>query len=412
MHFLQQFGFALSESLTGLKQSRIRASLTIALIAIGLMSLVGVLTAIDSIQNSVTKNLSTLGAESFDIIDKKPTSRNPWLDDPAKNPMDYRMAYSFRRIYPKPKAVNVSFTGSFGMQVLGNRKKTNPNCYVVGSDESYLTCYIYSLEDGRNFSRFDLNENRNVAIIGNEIKQSLFPNTSPIGKRITLGGKQATVIGYLKKMPSMMGNSNSGRLVLLPINFARLMKKTTGGYTLRIVTSAATHGDDQLIARRILRNLKGDTPGKKDSFVLQMNESALSSLNSIGTTLKMGGGIIGFITILGASIGLLNIMIVSVKERTREIGVRKSLGATTAAIRLQFLMEAIMICLVGGAIGTLLGLGIGNLVPVLTGSDSFVIPYDWIILGFVTSVLVGVLSGYMPANSAARVDPVESLRYE
>jgi putative ABC transport system permease protein len=210
----------------------------------------------------------------------------------------------------------------------------------------------------------------------------------------------------------MMGNSNSGRLVLLPINFARLMKKTTGGYTLRIVTSAATHGDDQLIARRILRNLKGDTPGKKDSFVLQMNESALSSLNSIGTTLKMGGGIIGFITILGASIGLLNIMIVSVKERTREIGVRKSLGATTAAIRLQFLMEAIMICLVGGAIGTLLGLGIGNLVPVLTGSDSFVIPYDWIILGFVTSVLVGVLSGYMPANSAARVDPVESLRYE
>jgi putative ABC transport system permease protein len=373
---------------------------------------VGVLTAIDSIQNSVVSNLANLGAESFDIIDKKQAKRNPWLEEPPKRVMDNQMANLFVRQYPNGKSVCISFTTGFGTSVLGNRRKTNPNAYIVGSSDSYLKTYGYTLQEGRNFNRFDVEQSRSVGIIGNEIKETLFPGTSCIGKKIIVAGKQVVIIGALKKIPSTMGNSGNARIILMPINYARIFKKTTGGYTIRVLSTKETLKNDQEIAKRLMRRIKADKYGKANSFVIEKNESAVSSLNSIGNSLKLGGGIIGFITILGASIGLLNIMIVSVKERTREIGVRKSLGATTNAIRLQFLMEAVMICLVGGFLGIFLGVLVGNIVPILTDTGGFVLPLDWIALGFVTSVSVGVLSGYLPANSAAKVDPVESLRYE
>jgi len=412
MKFWKLFMFALLESQNGLRQSKVRAGLTVALIAIGLMSLVGVLTAIDSIQNSVSTNLATLGAESFDVVDKRPVRRNPFLEEPLKRPLDNRMADLFVKQYPKAGKVCVSFTTGFGTTVLGNHRKSNPNNTIIGSNESYLPIYGYTLQEGRNFSRFDIEQSRPVCIIGNEIKESLFPGTSAVGKKIFLGGKQVLVIGYIKKMPSVMGSTNTGRIVLMPLDFARVFKKTPGGYTLRVLSTKDDINTDQAIATRIVRRLKADKAGKDISFVVERNESAVETLGKIGTSLKVGGGIIGFITILGASIGLLNIMIVSVKERTREIGVRKSLGATTMAIRLQFLMEAVTICLIGGILGIALGLLVGNAVPLATGTGGFVFPLNWIGLGFVTSLVVGVLSGYLPANSAAKVDPVESLRYE
>lgn len=403
---------AIAESFKSLRASKVRSGLTVTLIAIGLMSLVGVLTAIDAIQASVTSNLSQLGGASFDIIDKRASRRHGWLDDPATRPINFAQASTFRRLYPYSKEVTLSLRASFGAVATANGKKSNPNTVVMGADENYLNTYAYTLGEGRNFSTAEIKQARQVIIIGSELKDLLFPNGSAIGHRIVVLGKEWTVIGSLKKTAGTMGNNSGSRLLLMPLNQARTFQKTNGGYGLRVTTTAENLSNAQSIAERLMRRIRGDKPNRKASFEIERNESAIETVKSIGDSLRVGGSIIGFITLLGASIGLLNIMIVSVRERTREIGIRKSLGATTNAIRIQFLAEAIVICLVGAVLGIILGLGVGNLIPLITESGAFVLPIAWILLGFATAVVVGVISGIYPANAAAQVDPVESLRYE
>jgi putative ABC transport system permease protein len=403
---------AVQESFNSLKASRVRSGLTMALIAIGLMSLVGVLTAIDAIQASVSVNLSQLGGSSFDLTDPIVSRRHSWLVEPAKRPIDYKQVSEFKHAYVFPDKVTVSLTTAFGLQATGNKRKTNPNTFIVGADANYLASYAYQLDQGRNFSSSEIKQARPVVIIGPEIKDALFPQTNAINKRIVVAGKELSIIGVLKKVSGIMGSSSGSRALIVPLNQARLFQKSSGGYKIRITAESEDIATAQALAERTLGNIRGDNPRRKHSFNVEKNESAISSVNKIGDSLRVGGAVIGFITLLGASIGLLNIMIVSVRERTREIGVRKSLGASTNAIRIQFLVEAIVICLFGAVLGIFLGVIVGNLIPLATGAGVFVLPINWMLLGLVTSILVGLLSGYYPANTAAKVDPVESLRYE
>jgi putative ABC transport system permease protein len=285
---------------------------------------------------------------------------------------------------------------------------------VIAGDENYLRIQGYNLADGRIFSQAELQSGANVVIVGNEIKEKLFPRVSPIGKYVYTINRRFLVVGLLEKSGSTMGGGGADRLVLIPLLTGNQMPRQRA-LTYDIKTAAPQPETMDFVmgeARGIMRAVRHDRLGQEDSFELNSSESLAKDLDSLSGKMRMGGSIIAFITLLGASIALMNIMLVSVTERTNEIGIRKALGATAQQIRLQFLIEAIVICVLGGAFGILLGVLGGNGVALLIGSGSFIVPWLWMTIGLVICVTVGLASGYYPAGKAAALDPIESLRYE
>ena len=251
-----------------------------------------------------------------------------------------------------------------------------------------------------------------VAIIGSKLKSSLFKNNEePLSKFISVRGNKFQVIGVLEEKGSSFGGGGDNRIII-PIETSRKLRPTANYQVTIKVENIELVDDDINYSQNLFKIYRGDRIGSENSFEIERNESLDSELDEISTYLKIGGFTIGFITLLGASIGLMNIMLVSVTERTREIGLRKSIGATPKIIRDQFLIESILICLIGGFGGITLGIFFGNIVTIYIGGGNFIIPWLWIILGLLISTLVGILSGYIPAKKAAALDPIESLRFE
>jgi putative ABC transport system permease protein len=407
------------EGLRSIKSNMLRTVLTALIIAIGITSLVGILTAIDGIQSSVDSSFASLGANSFDI--KSPQffrRRRGGRSEKMAPPIDYReaMAYKERFGYNAVITVSTGITGS--AEVKFESKKTNPNSQVIGTDDHYLGIKGFKLEAGRNFTTNDLESALNVAIIGSEIRKNLFEKTDPINKEITAMGMKYKIIGVLEKKGSMTGGEDD-RIIILPMQSARNIAGERQ-LTFDITTSVPNITDlDGIMgeAAGVMRIIRQDPIGQPDSFELERADSFAQEFDEITGYLRIGGFAIGFITLLGASIALMNIMMVSVTERTREIGIRKSLGATPTRIRQQFLIEAIVICVIGGLGGLVLGISIGNLISKLISSSDgasakFIIPWFWMLMGIMISIVVGVLSGIFPAIKASKLDPIESLRYE
>lgn len=403
----------IKEGIRSINANMLRSVLTALIVAIGISSLVGILTAIDGIQASITDSFSSLGANSFNISVKRSRGRQRGRFKRVYPPITYKEAQRFAEKYKSNAQVSLSAFVTQVAEVKRLSKKTNPNISVLGGNENYIYQEGLDIEDGRNFSEIEVKYGSNVAIIGQGITKKLFDKKeNPIGDEISVWGTRFRVIGVLSEQGAMDGGSSDDR-VIVPLNSARAL---AAGRSLTIdidVLVDNTFSMDQAMgeARGLMRVIRHDRIGDPESFIIERSESLAEKLNDISGYLRFGGFGIGIITLLGASIGLMNIMMVSVTERTREIGIRKALGATPARIRQQFLIESIVVTQMGGIAGIILGMSLGNLVTHFMDAP-FVVPWVWMLVSFVIGIIVGIGSGYYPAKKAARLDPIESLRFE
>ena len=411
--FVKTLFWNVYEALSSIKSNKLRVGLTAAIISIGISSLVGILTSIDGIQNSVSNSFSELGSNTFFIRSIR-NDRGKESGVIKKNYpiIKYREALEFISRYDGSGVSSIKTRVTPIAELKYKSQITNPNVVVDAGDPNYLITNQKDLISGRNFTQ---NENMNgsfVVIIGSGVKSTLFINNEdPINKFISARGNKFKVIGVLNEQGSSIGPGGDN-LIIIPIETSRKLKPTSR-YEISILVNDLEKLSNEIdYSRGLFKLIRRDQIGSDDSFEIEKNESLDERLGEISGYLKIGGFTIGFITLLGASIGLMNIMLVSVTERTREIGIRKSIGATPNIIKYQFLLESILICLIGGSGGVIFGMLFGNVVTIYVGGGDFIIPWLWIIISLILSTLVGILSGYLPAKKASELDPIESLRFE
>ncbi|MGJ1514875.1 ABC transporter permease [Sphingobacterium siyangense] len=411
MSYVENVKLAL-QSIVG---NKLRTFLTALIIAIGMMALIGVLTSIDAMKNSLTDSFSSMGSNSFNIRNRGLNVRigNEGTRSKVFANITYAQSAKFRQDFHFNALTSISANVSWNTTAKYQSKKTNPNIGLIGTDENYLQTSGYVVSEGRNFSTREVETGSGVIIIGSEVSKMLFNEIiDPIGQFITVNNIRYLVIGVLKSKGSSAGMGGD-RACFIPLIKARaVMQGTEPSYVITVSSNDPMRLEAAIgEATIVFRNIRGLTSRQSNDFEITKSDAVAQMLMQNMAMVTLGAVVIAFITLVGASIGLMNIMLVSVTERTREIGIRKAIGATPSVIRKQFLMEAIVICMIGGVAGIFIGILIGNILALQLGT-SFIIPWGAIILGFAVCGLVGMLSGYYPASKASKLDPVDALRYE
>jgi putative ABC transport system permease protein len=401
-------------AIRAISSNKVRAVLTICIIAFGIMALVGILTSIDAIKSSLTNQFTMMGASSFSITSRGMNIQIGNEKYRAKNysRISYREASEFKNKFDEPAWVSVSFRAS-GMSTLKyGSKETDPNIELVGVDENYLAVSGYEINTGRGFSPDDLQLNRRLVILGADVAGKIFPGgVEQVGQEISVAGLKFKVAGVMKsKGASQMSSDN---VCFIPVTTARqYYSRPNMNFNITVMPFKSANLDlltgEAEAVFRVIRNLD---PRDESDFNIARSDNLVALLLKNIKYVTLAATLIGIITLFGAAVGLMNIMLVSVSERTREIGVRKAIGAKPKTIQNQFLFESILIGQMGGLFGIILGIGIGNIVSAMLKS-TFIIPWIWVIMGIVVCFIVGIVSGYAPALKAANIDPIEALRYE
>ena len=413
---MSMFAENIKQGLGSVKAHATRAVITSSIIAIGIAALVGILTSISAMQIAVTKTFSKMGSQSFTIKNAGGVKRYGEVDDNTRLTFDEAWEFQ-KRMEGKNSTVALSINADFAAKASFQSAETNPNVRVIGIDEDYLKTANYELGAGRTFTDNEVTRAVPVVVVGQEIVDKLFPGSDKMGRAINqviaVNGKPYRVVGSLQTKGSSMGMSGGDRVIFVPITRAkRDMKNMQDNCMINVAVDKVLDLDESMSeAYTLMRRIKRLKPGEDENFVIQqstaMAKEALENIKMVSGV----GTVIAIITLLGAAVSLMNIMLVSVTERTREIGLRKALGATAKQIKNQFLIEAVVICQIGGAGGIVLGLIIGNLVGVALGAG-FVAPWEWMLLAVVVCIVVGLGAGLYPASRASRLDPIEALRFD
>ncbi len=401
-------------SLQSIKGNKLRTMLTILGVVVGIFSIIVIMTIITMLQNNIQNGFSQLSQNTFQI-QKFPAimSGGPgaWLKYRNRPDITLDEYYRLKGMLTEAQYVGAEQWTQGKVVKFGN-KETNPNISISGITADAFKTNNYSLNEGREIRDLDVNYSNDVCVIGQDIVTKLFSNIDPLGQIIRVDGLPLTVIGVLDKQPSLFGSSQDS-FILMPISTFQ-SKYGKYGKSINITVMSYSNADYNNVmdaAIGYMRTIRKVEPGKENDFDIYSNDSIIGQINNITSGVKIGAMAVSIIALIAAGVGIMNIMLVSVTERTREIGIRKAIGARRSTILAQFLVEAITLCLIGGLIGIALGVGVGN----LAGSQlnaQLAVPIDWVLIGFSLCILVGIIFGTYPAYKAANMDPIEALRYE
>lgn len=401
----------ISQAYKSLVANKLRSSLTLLALVVGVFSVIVSTTAVAVLDNFFENTMSLMGGDVIQVS-RTPSVQLGEIDQNVRNRefITFETAEELQERLPTSSNVSPEETFAF-TRVRHGETETEPTVSLVGSNRYYLENNAFELEEGRNFTPEDVRYRRKIAMVGHEIRQELFPNESPLGKLIRISGRQYRVVGTLKTKGSILGQSLD-RLVIIPYTTGLAVYGGHRNINIQVKAPAiefVQHSMDEITG--ILRVIRSVAPGQENDFEIETNDSLAGTFDQFTTILYIVGFVIGGITLFGAGIGVMNIMLVSVSERTREIGIRKAVGATRRAITSQFLMEAVFICQLGGLIGMALGILGGNGMALWIETEP-VVPLWAVGMGFFGMLLIGVVFGVYPAYKASRLDPIESLRYE
>lgn len=391
--------------------NKLRSFLTLLALVIGVFSVIVSTTAVAVLDNFFTNTMSILGSDVV-TIQKNPAVQMGPRDASLRNRKDI----TFEDAERLAEQVNIaegigSINGFSYTKVSYGEEETDPNVSVNGANTEYIENNAFTLEDGRNISEEDIQFKRNVVVLGKDVQVDLFKNEYPLGKTVRIDGQPYLVIGLLEKKGQILGSSFDN-LVIIPYTTGIKNYGGNRGIAIQLRAPEISKLEETIEeVTGIMRVIREVNPIDDNDFEITTNDSLAGTFDGFTFILYGVGIVVGLITLLGAGIGVMNIMLVSVTERTREIGVRKAVGATKKAIINQFLIEAVFICQLGGLIGLLLGVVTGNLIALWIDTE-MVIPYGWVIGSFIGMLFIGLMFGVYPAFKAAQLDPIESLRYE
>ncbi len=403
-----------SISFQSILNNKLRTSLTILGVVVGIFSIIVIMTIITMLQNSIEGGLSMLNKNTFQIekFDRS-QARGPGGDRGWRNRKDITIdeARRLKILLTEAKYVGAE-QWQMGKIIKFGNKETNPNISLSGQTLDGVRTNNWKVNEGRDLRESDIRNSTYVCILGQDVVEKIFPNMNPLGQTVRVDGKPLRVIGVFERQPTMFGQSNDN-FVVMPIT---TWQSFYGKYSTSVnimVTAYSTEEYEEVIEAAIghFRKIRKVKAGEDDDFSIFSNASLITMVNDITGPIKIGALVVSLIALLAAGVGIMNIMLVSVTERTREIGIRKAIGARRNSILIQFLFEAIILCLFGGLVGILIGVGIGNLAGSFLNAQA-AIPIDWVMIGISLCVMVGIIFGTYPAYKAANLDPIEALRYE